>query len=58
MDGPLPDESKLKRTIYEEISPWLHAKVAQTVEQIKMCIRDRWKAILPTPEPAAEFPYQ
>ena len=34
VDGPLPDESKLKRTIYEEISPWLHAKVAQTVEQI------------------------
>ena len=30
VDGPLPDESKLKRTIYEEISPWLHAKVAQT----------------------------
>ena len=26
VDGPLPDESKLKRTIYEEISPWLHAK--------------------------------
>lgn len=34
VDGPLPDESKLKRTIYEEISPWLHAKAAQTVEQI------------------------
>ena len=34
VDGPLPDESKLKRTIYEEISPWLHAKVAQTVEQV------------------------
>ena len=34
VEGPLPDESKLKRTIYEEISPWLHAKVAQTVEQI------------------------
>ena len=34
VDGPLPDESKLKRTIYEEILPWLHAKVAQTVEQI------------------------
>ena len=34
VDGPLPDENKLKRTIYEEISPWLHAKVAQTVEQI------------------------
>ena len=34
VDGPLTDESKLKRTIYEEISPWLHAKVAQTVEQI------------------------
>ena len=34
VDGSLPDESKLKRTIYEEISPWLHAKVAQTVEQI------------------------
>lgn len=34
VDGQLPDESKLKRTIYEEISPWLHAKVAQTVEQI------------------------
>ena len=34
VDGPLPDESKLKRTIYEEISPWLHAKVAQTVEQM------------------------
>ena len=32
--GPLPDESKLKRTIYEEISPWLHAKVAQTVKQV------------------------
>ena len=30
----MTDESKLKRTIYEEISPWLHAKVAQTVEQI------------------------
>ena len=27
VDGPLPDESKLKRTIYEEISPWLHDKV-------------------------------
>ena len=23
VDGPLPDENKLKRTIYEEISPWL-----------------------------------
>ena len=34
VDGPLPDESKLKRTIYEEISPWLHDKVAQTVEQV------------------------
>src|SRR5699024_281523 len=34
VEGPLPDESKLKRTIYEEISPWLHAKVAQTVEQV------------------------
>ena len=34
VDGQLPDESKVKRTIYEEISPWLHAKVAQTVEQI------------------------
>ena len=34
VDGPLPDENKLKRTIYEEISPWLHDKVAQTVEQI------------------------
>ncbi len=34
VDGPSPDESKLKRTIYEEISPWLHAKVAQSVEQI------------------------
>ena len=34
VDGPLTDESKLKRTIYEEISPWHHAKVAQTVEQI------------------------
>ena len=34
VDGQLPDESKLKRTIYEEISPWLHAKVAQTVEQV------------------------
>ena len=34
VDGPLPDESKLKRMIYEEISPWLHAKVAQTVEQV------------------------
>ena len=34
VEGPLPDESKLKRTIYEEISPWLHVKVAQTVEQI------------------------
>ena len=34
VDGPLLDESKLKRTIYEEISPWLHAKVAQTVEQV------------------------
>ena len=34
VDGQLPDESKVKRTIYEEISPWLHAKVAQTVEQV------------------------
>ena len=34
VDGPLPDESKLKRTIYEEISLWLHDKVAQTVEQV------------------------
>ena len=34
VDGPLLDESKLKRTIYEEISPWLHDKVAQTVEQV------------------------
>ena len=34
VDGPLPDENKLKRTIYEEISPWLHDKVAQTVEQV------------------------
>ena len=34
VDGPLPDESKLKRTIYEEILPWLHDKVAQTVEQV------------------------
>mgnify|MGYP000460683314 CR=1 FL=1 len=34
VDGQLPDENKLKRTIYEEISPWLHAKAAQTVEQI------------------------
>ena len=34
VDGPLPDESKLKRTIYAEISPWIHPKVAQTVEQI------------------------
>lgn len=34
VDGPLPDESKLKRTIYEEISPWLHDKIAQTVEQV------------------------
>ncbi len=34
MEGPLPDESKLKRTIYEELSPWIHAKVAQTVEQV------------------------
>ena len=34
VDGQLPDENKLKRTIYEEISPWLHAKVAQTVEQV------------------------
>ena len=33
VDGPLPDESKLKRTIYEEISPWLHDKVAQTVSR-------------------------
>lgn len=34
VEGPLPDESKLKRTIYEELSPWIHAKVAQTVEQV------------------------
>ena len=34
VDGPLPDESKLKRTIYEEISPWLHDKVAQKAEQV------------------------
>ena len=34
VDGPLPDENKLKRTIYEEISPWLYAKVAQMVDQI------------------------
>ena len=34
VEGPLPDESKLKRMIYEEISPWLHDKVAQTVEQV------------------------
>lgn len=34
VDGQLSDENKLKRTIYEEISPWLHAKVAQTVEQV------------------------
>src|SRR5699024_4846855 len=27
-------ENKLKRTIYEELSPWLHAKAAQTVEQV------------------------
>ena len=45
VDGPLPDESKLKRTIYEEISPWLHAKVAQTVEQI---IKARKKSIVAT----------
>lgn len=30
----MPDESKLKRTIYEEISPWLSANVAKMVEQI------------------------
>ena len=34
VEGPLPDESKLKRMIYEEISPWLYDKVAQTVEQV------------------------
>ncbi len=34
VDGQLPDENKLKRTIYEELSPWLHAKAAQTVEQV------------------------
>lgn len=34
VDGQVPDESKLKRMIYEEISPWLYAKVAQMVDQI------------------------
>lgn len=34
VDGQVPDESKLKRMIYEEISPWLYANVAQMVDQI------------------------
>ena len=52
VDGQLPDESKLKRTIYEEISPWLHAKVAQTVEQVikalKLARLQRKKSIAAT----------
>lgn len=34
VDGQVPDESKLKRMIYEETSPWLYANVAQMVDQI------------------------
>ena len=49
VDGPLPDENKLKRTIYEEISPWLHDKVAQTVEQVI-----KWCSWADEPEPTLE----
>ena len=34
VDSPLPDESKLTITIYEEISPLLHYKISQTVDQV------------------------
>ncbi len=39
VDGLVTDTGKLKREIYEEISPYLHAKVAQGVEQIYKALK-------------------
>jgi putative DNA primase/helicase len=34
VDGLLPDESRLKKAVYDEISPWLESKIAKKVDEL------------------------
>lgn len=38
-DGILPDEGSLKKMIYDEISPWLEAKVAKKVDELTNALK-------------------